>query len=88
MCHALCPQFLSHYPAQGSDTKVQANGLRKDALFLGTAWTLVLAGLLCWFKSSPARPIFLLSLAGAGVVSRAILVHALPDGLRAARDGG
>ena len=67
---------------------MQANGVRKDALLLGTAWTLILAAPLFLFKSSPAWPISLLSLAAAGPGWTAIVVCALPYGPRAARDGG
>jgi hypothetical protein len=72
---------------------VNANGVRKDTFFLGTAWTLILAGLLSWFKSSPAWPISLLSLAAAGLGWAALLAYALQraqhaqDAALAAADG-
>jgi hypothetical protein len=81
-------KFVSGAPGMRRNTKVQANGVRKDALISGTAWTVILAVPLFLFKSSPARPISLLPLAAAGAVWRAILVDAAPDRPRAARDGG
>lgn len=56
---------------------MQTNGVRNDALFLGTAWTLILAGTLYLFKSSPTWPISVLSLAAAGLGWVAISAYAL-----------
>jgi hypothetical protein len=65
---------------------VQANGVRNDALILGTAWTLMLVGLLCLFKSSPAGPISVLSPAAAGLGWAAILAYALRRERRCSMD--
>jgi len=56
---------------------VQANGVRNDALFLGMAWTLVLAVPHFLFKSSSTWPICILPLAATGLGWAAILVYAL-----------
>ena len=56
---------------------MQANRVRNDALFWGTAWTVVLAVALFWFKSDAAWPICVVSLAFAGLGWAAISVCAL-----------
>jgi len=56
---------------------VQTNGVRNDAIFLGMAWTLVLAVPFYLFKSSSTWPISVLSLAAAGLGWAAVLVYAL-----------
>ena len=66
---------------------MQANGVRNDALILGTAWTLVLAAPLFWFKSSSTWPISVLSLAAAGLGWAAILAYALRRERRAMEAG-
>jgi len=53
------------------------NGVRNDALFLGTAWTLILVAVLFLFKFYLTWPICVLSLAASGLGWAAILVYAL-----------
>jgi hypothetical protein len=67
------------FRGRGSERTVQANRIRKDALYIGTgtAWTLVLAAPFLFFKSSSAWPISLLSLAAAGLGWAAVLAYAL-----------
>ncbi len=56
---------------------MRTNGIRNDALIMGAAWTLLLAAPHFLFKSAPAWPISVLSLAAAGMGWAAIAAYAL-----------
>ena len=65
---------------------MQANCVRKDALFVGMAWTLVLAVPYFLFKSSSTWPISVLPLAATGLGWAAILAYALRRERRSTMD--